>query len=411
MAADAKDTLGIYLSIPFCRAKCSFCNFASGVFAAGKMQGYVDRLCAEMRAARADAKALGAAIPSRVDSVYFGGGTPSLLEPALVRQLFAALHGEFDVSADAEVTLECAPGQMTDDTLAALQQEGMNRLSFGVQSFVDGECAAVGRLHTGEDCRQEVRRMDKAGVGRLALDLIVGLPRQTEESWRYTIDEALATGVEHISLYMLEVDEDSRLGREVMTGGRRYGAGELPSEDRIADWYERGCEWLTAAGVKQYEISNFARESGQSRHNRKYWERAPYLGFGMDAHTMLRAREGDEMVRWANPDEMGRYLGGGLVVLGASRSRGSAEREIAWVNERERFEEALFLGLRLLEGVAPDRLREEFSEGLLMELEQALVEVEGAGLLERTEGWIRLTGRGRLVSNEVFSRLLLEPAA
>jgi oxygen-independent coproporphyrinogen-3 oxidase len=385
-------SLGVYLSIPFCKAKCSFCNFSSGVFADERMEAYVARVTEEMRKARAYAQRLGAELPETVDSLYFGGGTPSLLPPALVERLFAALRGEFAIASDAEVTVECAPGQLADATLEAFQREGMNRLSFGVQSFVDRECTAVGRTHTGEDCHAELRRVAAAGVSRIGIDLIAGLPHQTESSWRYSIDQALASGVEHVSVYMLEVDEDSRLGREAMRGGSRYGAGALPDEDRVAAWYAAACEWLAEGGVRQYEISNFARSGGQSRHNRKYWERKPYVGFGMDAHSMLR--RGKEAVRWANADSMTAY---------ADRL-GEFERTIDRVGLRESFEETLFLGLRLNEGVSLVALDRNF----VAEIGDALRELEDAGLVERQGETIRLSEAGRMVSNEVFGRLLLE---
>ena len=307
-----RETLGIYLSVPFCKAKCSFCNFASGVFGSERMAGYVERVIAEMRATQDWAGSLGVGRLGVVDSIYLGGGTPSLLSAELVAELFEAIRGEFEVASGAEVTVECAPGQMSDETLEALQRVGMNRLSFGVQSFVDRESAAVGRLHTGDECRAELRRMMRAGVRRLGVDLIVGLPHQTEASWRESVEEAVGSGVEHVSVYILEVDEGSRLGREALAGGGRYGAGMLPEDDLVADWYGAGCEWLEAAGLAQYEISNFGTAS---RHNCKYWERKDYLGFGMDAHSMLR--DGPGGVRWANGDDLDGYMRG-LVRLDGS---------------------------------------------------------------------------------------------
>ena len=391
------------MSVPFCKAKCSFCNFASGVFAEARIDGYIERLAEEMRGARAYAAELGAELPGRVDSIYFGGGTPSLLEPEVIARVFDGLRGEFDVAADAEVTVECAPGQMSDAGLEAWQSEGVNRLSFGVQSFVDRECAGVGRLHTGAECRAELARMQAAGVLRLGIDLIVGLPHQTEASWRYSVEQALESGVEHVSMYMLEVDEDSRLGREFLAGGARYGARELPDEDCVADWYQAGCEWLDAAGLRQYEISNFARVGGESRHNRRYWERKPYVGFGLDAHSMLRAGLGGvstPAVRWANPDEMNEYVG----LMG---ERGFT-RTVDVVGKEAAFEEELFLGLRLVAGVELAGLEESFGmNGLIA---GPVAEMEEAGLVEVESGRLKLTGRGRMASNEVFGRLLVGAA-
>ncbi len=185
----------------------------------------MERVCAEIRSSRERAAELRAELPGRVDTVYFGGGTPSLLSAEQVRRLFAALRGEFEVTADAEITVECAPGQLGDETLDELLRLGMNRVSFGVQSFVDAEARAVGRLHTREICLAEMARMRAAGVQEINVDLIVGLPRQTRASWRESVEVALGSGVPHVSVYMLEVDEDSRLGRELLAHGKRYGAG------------------------------------------------------------------------------------------------------------------------------------------------------------------------------------------
>jgi oxygen-independent coproporphyrinogen-3 oxidase len=402
---ETAETLGVYLSVPFCRAKCSFCNFASGVFAAERLDGYLDRLLAEMRGSRAWAERVGGRLPEVVDTVYFGGGTPSLLKPGQVARLFSGLRGEFFIATRAEISVECAPGQLTDQTLEAFQREGVNRLSFGVQSFVDRESAAVGRTHTGPACREELRRVAAAGIPHVGIDLIVGLPHQTEASWRYSVEEAIASGVEHVSVYLLEVDEDSRLGREAIAGGKRFGAAALPDEDATADWYGMAAEWLAAAGVAQYEISNFARRGGQSRHNRRYWERRPYVGFGLDAHSMLRAGAGlaADAVRWANGDEMDGYLRGLVGIGGAAEW----ERTLDVVSARAGFEEALFLGLRLVEGVDMAALAREFGAGLVTEVDDELEGLTGDGLLVREGDRVRLTARGREISNEVFGRLLV----
>jgi oxygen-independent coproporphyrinogen-3 oxidase len=398
----ADEPVGIYVSIPFCRAKCSFCNFASGVFAAERIEGYTARLAHEMRQARSWAGRLGAQLPASADTVYFGGGTPSLLEPEIVHRIFTALRNEFAIDPDAEITVECAPLQLQPATLAAFHREGVNRLSFGVQSFVDLECAAVGRFHTGAQCREELERVSQAGIGRVGIDLIVGLPHQTEASFRYSVEQAISSGVEHVSLYMLEVDEDSRLGREALAGGGRFGASALPDSDATADWYAAACEWLNGAGIAQYEISNFARAGGQSRHNRRYWERRPYVGFGLDAHSMLLTPEG--AVRWANPDQMEEYLRG----LGSLDGPPGWQRTVDRIDRDAAFEEALFLGLRLVDGIDLGAIGREFGASLVASTEPTLRELTGAGLLLRRAGQVLLTARGREISNEVFERLLLD---
>ena len=393
--------LGVYISVPFCRAKCSYCNFASGVFGAERMERYVERLCAEIQGARSNVARSGAGVelPTSVDTVFFGGGTPSLLSAGQMRRIFAALRGEFAVDADAEITLECAPGQLGEEVLEELLRQGMNRVSFGVQSFVDSEAAGVGRLHTREMCLAEIARMPAAGVEEINVDLIVGLPGQTAESWRESVEVAIESGVPHVSVYMLEVDGDSRLGREMLAEGTRYGAGAAPSEDETAEWYGAACEWLEAAGIRQYEISNFAQEGHGSRHNVKYWRREPYVGFGLDAHSMLRAGEVNA-VRWANGDDLEEYLAGRFEVRGSG-----FEGEVV-CGERG-FEEAMFLGLRMNEGVDLNVLSGEFGEGLVGDVRAALGDVEEAGLVECDGDWVRLTARGRVASNEVFGRVLV----
>ena len=296
--------VGIYISVPFCKAKCTFCNFASDAFGSSRMQAYVDRLCAEIRESRRSAEKMGAVLPRKADSIYFGGGTPSLLAPEQFRQIFKALHDEFEVARNAEITLECAPGQLANETLDELLRQGMNRISFGVQSFVDRESSAVGRLHTAQQCIAEIARVRSAGVEEISLDLIAGLPHQTEQSWRYSLDQAIATEVPHLSVYMLEVDEESRLGKEMLAGGARYHASAVPSEDDAAAWYQMACEVFDEAGLAQYEISNFARPGHASRHNLKYWHRQPYIGFGLDAHSMLLSKEA--AARFANTKRSGR---------------------------------------------------------------------------------------------------------
>jgi oxygen-independent coproporphyrinogen-3 oxidase len=405
-------SVGIYISVPFCKAKCTFCNFASGVFGADRMQSYVERLCDEIRVSRTAAENIAASLPRAVDTIYFGGGTPSLLSAQQFRRIFECLRGEFDVTADAEITLECAPGQLADETLDELLKQGMNRISFGVQSFVDQETAAVGRLHTRLQCEAELARVQAAGVREINIDLIAGLPHQTAQSWQFSVEQAIASGAPHISVYLLEVDDESRLGREMLEKGSRYSASSVPSEDEAAEWYQQACSALDAAGISQYEISNFARAGHRSRHNIKYWKRQPYIGFGLDAHSMLRV--GDEAVRFANTSDLDKYLGNTdgpdqLPLLKSRRERRTPDVDV--IGCAEAFEESLFLGLRLNEGVDLGDLRSEFGGELLRDSMPALLEVRDAGLLELGSDCARLTPRGRMASNEVFSRLLITATA
>src|SRR5271167_2304782 len=306
---------GIYISVPFCRTKCSFCNFASGVFSRELFDRYVAQVRSEIEAAERIAQELGGNFEHRVDSIYLGGGTPSVLAPDQLERLFRAIRDNFEVDRVAEITVECAPGTITDEIMEALLRCGVNRVSLGVQSFVDQECSSVGRLHTRAVTLLDVARLRARGIGNISIDLIAGLPHQTEESWNFSLGETLATGVPHVSVYMLEVDEDSRLGSELLAGGSRYHAHFVPDDDLTADWYLVACERLENGGVQQYEISNFARPVTHgiglrdSRHNLKYWTRRPYLGFGVDAHSMLTANDelqakGVQAVRFATPDPL-----------------------------------------------------------------------------------------------------------
>ena len=354
---------GLYISVPFCRSKCTYCNFASGVFSAGQMGRYVERVAEDMKSLKAYVSPMGAEAPETVDSIYLGGGTPSLLPPDELQKLFFALRQEFKVLPKTEITVECAPGTLSDPIIQALITRGVNRVSLGVQSFVDKESASVARLHTREKTLSDIERLRKAGISNINVDLIAGLPHQTRASWEYSLEQAIATGVPHVSVYMLEVDEDSRLGRELIAGGTKYHAHFVPDDDLTADFYETACERLNAAGIQQYEISNFAREGFESRHNLKYWTRQPYLGFGVDAHSMLpvnsqlRAEAPVDSVRFSASEDYDRYLAGPL-----SSSEQARSGKLLLVSTEQALEESFFLGLRLNHGVELARLREEFGE-------------------------------------------------
>jgi oxygen-independent coproporphyrinogen-3 oxidase len=386
------NSLGIYISVPFCRAKCTYCNFASGVSSVSAHEQYVARVCGEIRSVR---QRLGAAlIPEQVDSIYLGGGTPSVLSPALLGELAHTLRQEFAVTPGAEITLECAPGQLDAPTLAAMLEMGVNRLSFGVQSLVDREAAATGRFHTRAVVLKDLERVRSAGLGNLSIDLIAGMPHQTAASWQESLEVLVASGVEHASIYMLEIDEDSRLGRELLAGGSRYHAGTVPSEELTADLYQGAVTFLEQNGLRQYEISNFARTGCQSRHNVKYWRRHPYLGFGLDAHSMLRTPQGSAL-RFSNTAMLSEYLCGPEAAEEARRLSPSEELEEAW-----------FLGLRLNEGVAWQALAAEFGRDQVEIFLPVVHELGDLGLLTDEAGGVRLTPRGVLFSNEVFARFL-----
>jgi putative oxygen-independent coproporphyrinogen III oxidase len=386
--------LGVYISVPFCRTKCSYCNFASDVFSRAVFERYVDRVCADIQNAPKIAAEMGGEMQHAVDSIYLGGGTPTVLGAPQLQRLFETMRREFDVSPEAEITVECAPGTLSATTLESLLRCGVNRVSLGVQSFVDQEAAAVGRLHKRTSVLADIAQLRGAGVANINIDLIAGLPYQSPGSWDFSLAETIAAGAPHVSVYMLEVDEDSRLGSELLAGGARYHAHFVPDEEAIADFYLAACNRLQSAGVVQYEISNFARKHFESRHNLKYWRRQPYFGFGMDAHSMLPSLTPDlDAVRFAYSDSLEKYVSG-------------IRPQRTVVSPQAAFEESCFLGLRLNQGINLLKLSEKFGEEA-KNIPAAIAELVEAGLLKQKNDFFCLTPRGRLLSNEVFERFIL----
>lgn len=365
--------LGVYISLPFCAQKCTFCNFASGVFPAELREEYLAALEAELEAATWE---------TAPDTLYLGGGTPSLLDPAALGRLI----GRLPRVAWAEATLEAAPGSVTPEQAAAWRRLGFDRVSLGVQSFVPREIAAVGRKHSPQMVAEEVALLRQNGIRKINVDVIAGLPHQTLESWRQSLEWIERLDPPHVSVYMLESDDESRLGREVELGGGRYGAGALPEEGQVAEFYLEAVERLQERGVLRYEISNFARPGFESAHNLKYWRGEPYRGFGSDAHSY------DGHRRWSNVKTAAEYVE-------RFRDGRSPLDQDAAVGARQAMEEHFFLGLRREEGIQPAASEwERFAEPIGRLTREGLLAREGARL--------RLTGRGVLYSNEVFQEFL-----
>ena len=292
------ESLGIYISVPFCRSKCTYCNFASGVFPERIPRAVYRSRGRGCRNSRGFVWQASGASSRRLLTAFISVAEhPAFLLPSCCDDSLRPSGRSSRCQRTPKITLECAPGQLDDGFLAAMVECGVNRVSFGVQSFIDREAAVTGRLHTREIALRDIDRVRKAGIRSVNADLIAGLPHQTAESWRESLDVLISSGVDHASIYMLEVDEDSRLGRELIGGGGRYHAGAVPTDEMVADFYLEAIEILIASGLAQYEISNFARAGAASRHNMKYWLRQPYLGFGLDAHSMLRTAD-DGAVRF-----------------------------------------------------------------------------------------------------------------
>lgn len=354
---------GIYISYPFCSQKCTYCNFASGVFPKEKERLYLEALLEEVSRFRFDWPP---------DTLYLGGGTPSSMAPDDLERLLEAVPGK----PWREATIETAPGTISPELADSWRRAGINRVSLGVQSFVTEELRRTGRKHTAKTVAEDVALLRAAGISNINIDLIAGLPRQTEASWRESLDWVERLAPPHVSVYMLEVDEDSRLGAEILMNGKRYGASETPESDVIAAMYEIAVDRLESIGIGRYEISNFARSGAESLHNLKYWQLAPYAGFGADAHSFDGCR------RWQNPESVDDYLNG-------------CEREYTPAGADEKF----LAGLRLMSGVVPDEVEWQYYA-------EPISRFIRSGLLERAGMSLRLTARGVMVSNDVLMEFL-----
>lgn len=371
---------GIYIHIPFCRSRCSYCDFATGAYDAARAERYVRAVVKEIEDFNRPNT------QSQVDTIYFGGGTPSLLSVRQVALLLDAVQRKFNVSRDTEVTMEMNPGTVTPESLRELRRLGVNRASFGVQTFDDKELRRLGRVHTAEDARRTLRQLRDAGFTNISFDLIAGLPEQTLAGWERNLDEALSLQPEHLSLYLLEVHEGTPLAAQLARG-----MWASPDDDLAAEMYRQLIYRTACAGYEHYEISNFCLPGYQSRHNTKYWLRAPVYGFGCAAHSY----DGGEL-RWSNTRDVLAYTE--LIEQGKD-----TVVENVTLDEHERKAEAVFLKLRLLEGINLEEHRIEFGEDLRHEYASELARLSEAGLVELRDDVLRLTSSGALLSNEVLS--------
>ena len=363
------NSAGLYIHIPFCSSRCSYCDFATGIYQSELAERYVHALLEEIRTSQVSG--------ARVDTIYFGGGTPSLLDASQLQRIVTALRERFDIDSTAEITLEINPGSATPAKLTEFRELGINRASFGAQTFDDRELAKLGRSHTAADARRTFHHLRTAGFTNISFDLIAGLPGQTVAGWERNVDEALALRPEHLSFYLLEVHSGTPLAQHI-----ERGIQPAPDEDLAAVMYESMLERAVAAGYEHYEISNLCLPGFQSRHNTKYWTGEPYFGFGCSAHSYDGATR-----RWSNTREVVEYVR--LVEHGLKPL--DEEHELTVEELRS---ETLFLGLRLMRGVSLD---------LFKEYETDLARFRDAGLVEVEDDLIRLTRHGALLSNEVFS--------
>jgi oxygen-independent coproporphyrinogen-3 oxidase len=381
--------VGLYLHIPFCLAKCVYCDFNSYPQMEGMHERYVQAMCAEIRGSAEQHPALG------VDSIYIGGGTPTVLSSSLLTQLLAACRESFEVADDAEISIEANPGTVDQDQLTALCAAGIDRVSLGAQSFNEHELQLLKRIHTVDQTREALGLIRAAGTCNINLDLIYGLPQQSLADWTSTLDQALRLAPEHISLYALSVEEGTPLAECI-------ARGELPptDDDLAADLYTAAEGRLQEAGYAHYELSNWAvkRTSAAGtpevlwcRHNLKYWHVDPYLGFGAGAHSHFAGRR---FCSVAHPEEYVLRLENGL----------SPTANTALIGPEESMVETMILGLRLTEGVRFSDFRQRHGRDLHGQYTHALSELAGLGLVTGDDQAIRLTTRGRLLANQVFLR-------
>jgi oxygen-independent coproporphyrinogen-3 oxidase len=387
---------GVYIHIPFCRSRCSYCDFATGIYESALAERYVGAVAKEIRE-------WNEVEPEDCDTIYFGGGTPSLLSPTQLQQILDAVHSRFNVIGGAEVTLEMNPGpvsslksqvsssqaseiELSSQKLRELRHLGVNRASFGAQTFDDDQLRRLGRTHTSDDIRTTFRHLREAGFGNINFDLIAGLPGQTLDGWARNLDEALALRPEHLSLYLLDIQEGTPLADQI-----RRGIHPAPDDDLAAEMYARTVDRVCQAGYEHYEISNFCLPGYESRHNTKYWTGAPYYGFGCSAHSYDGGFR-----RWSNERDAARYT------EAIERGRSPIVEQVH-LNEDDTKAEAVFLGLRMMRGVDLQEYRDLFGADLTEEHRDDLLRLSDAGLIEIEGDVVKLTQTGALLSNEVFA--------
>ena len=370
---------GVYLHIPYCKSRCSYCDFATDVYRSEEaVERYVTALCSEIRNSQNE-------IQDSTDTIYFGGGTPSLLTPKQIERILKDVNNAFMIVGNAEITMEMNPATVTAESLARYRSLGVNRASFGVQTFNDRHLKLLARGHDANDARQTFRLLRAIGFGNISFDLIAGLPGQTIDDWKRNLDEAVSMQPEHLSLYLLEIHEGTPLAEQIRSGRR-----PLPDEDVGAEMYELMIDRLEAAGYQQYEISNFAKPGFESRHNTKYWRLEPVYGFGVSAHSF------DGRNRYANERDTATYVS-------AIESTQVAQAFREEINAASEF---VFLGLRLNRGIDLAEYEQRFGHDLLERYAKEINSLKANGLIENGSGVVHLTRKGMLFSNEVFAEFV-----
>jgi putative oxygen-independent coproporphyrinogen III oxidase len=374
---------GIYIHIPFCKSRCSYCDFATGLYNAELAERYVKALLIDIQTTH------NGTLLNAVDTIYFGGGTPSMLSPSQIERVLAALDQRFQIDLGAEITMEINPGSVTKATLTEFRHAGINRASFGAQTFDDAELARLGRSHNSTDTLKTFDALRESAFDNISFDLIAGLPGQTMERWQLNVERSLGLKPEHLSFYLLEVHSGTPLAQHI-----ERGIQPKPDDDLAGEMYEWMLECASAAGYEHYEISNLCLPGFESRHNSKYWTGAAYYGFGCSAHSF----DGHDY-RWSNERDVNSYV---QLVERGNPTIVEQQR----LTEVDRKAEAVFLGLRLMRGVDLLEFQRVFGVDLREEHENDFRQFREAGLIEFDGDLVRLTRTGALMSNEVFARFI-----
>jgi|WetSurMetagenome_2_1015567.scaffolds.fasta_scaffold15537_2 oxygen-independent coproporphyrinogen III oxidase len=376
--------VGLYIHIPFCLSRCNYCHFVALPWDAEAEERYYKALLKEISVCSHNK-----ALNMIVDSIYFGGGTPSLMPAMHLSEILGFCRQVFDISPDCEISLEANPGTVSDAKAEAYRKMGVNRISLGAQSFADRELASIGRIHDAVDIEKSMAIYRGRGFENLNLDLMLGLPGQSTASWQRNLDLSVRLAPMHVSVYMLDLDDkQTPLYYEI-----EQGRVQTPDEDQVSDWYLESVDRLSKYGYEQYEISNFAQAGFCSRHNLKYWLCEPVLGFGLGSHSY------DGTARYANCSRLKEYL----QCIESGRSAIEWRREL---DDLQKLQENLFLGLRLNRGIDLGHIRERFGGEHLSPYEKAITMLCDNGLMEVEGLRLRLTTRGRLLSNEVFQQFV-----
>jgi oxygen-independent coproporphyrinogen-3 oxidase len=380
--------IGVYVHIPFCLSRCDYCGFVSYPFETALEAHYVEAVILEFHGLRKSLLFMGHSFPTALETIYFGGGTPSVFNPESIERIIDAIERTFNFVHPIEITVEVNPGTYLENEFLKLQEAGVNRISIGAQSLNNLELRSMDRRHSAADFIRTFINARKAGFQNISVDLLAGYPGQTLSSIMNSLEEIIKLGPEHVSVYMLEIKSGSKIENRI-----KLTQDEVVDDDLMADMYEAICEKLCSKGLEQYEISNFSRTGMQSRHNLKYWTDQVFLGFGLAAHGMTGR------TRYSNVVELDRYLR-------STSCNQSVVESLIEMDPLTRFKDAMIMGLRLTRGVDLAFMSRQYGLDSSGFVKDSLGHLDGAGLFTIEDNTIKLTQKGRLLSNIIFSQFI-----